>query len=63
MLPTEKLYHIMLYRVHLTRAVLKVKTLVVIGIYCIQLPYDHDPDGPSKHIDHDVVPENNQSIK
>jgi hypothetical protein len=32
---TYKLYHIMLYRVHLTRTEFELTTLVVIGTYCI----------------------------
>jgi len=38
---TEKLYHIMLYRVHKWYELM----LVVMGTDCI-LPYDHDHDGP-----------------
>ena len=45
----------MLYRVHQTGAGFELTTLVVIGTDCtgtevveIQLPYDHDHDGPHK---------------
>jgi hypothetical protein len=48
---TDKLDHIMLYRVHLAWARFELTMLVVIvtdciGSYKIQLPYDHDDDGP-----------------
>jgi hypothetical protein len=44
---TDKLYHIMLYRVYL--AGFELTTLMVIGtdcIICIQLPCDYDHGGP-----------------
>ena len=49
---TDKLYDIMLYRAHLSCAGFELTTLVVIGTDCIgnmfkiQLPYDHDHNGP-----------------
>ena len=48
---TDKLYHITLYPVHLSRAGFEPTTLVVIdtdymGSYKSILPYDHDYDGP-----------------
>jgi hypothetical protein len=48
---TDKLYHKVLYQVHLVLAGIELTTLVVIGTDCIgsskiQQPYAHDHDGP-----------------
>ena len=48
---TDKIYHIMLRRVHLTWARFELTTLVRIGTDCIgiletQQSYDHDHDSP-----------------
>ena len=49
---TDKLYHIMLYRVYPVWVGFELTTLVVIctdctGSYKSKLPYHHDHDGPS----------------
>ena len=47
---TDKLYLIMLYRVHLNWTGFELTTSVMIGTDCIcsfNLPHDHDNDGPS----------------
>jgi hypothetical protein len=49
---TDKLYHIMLYRVQLVITEFELAIVMVIGSDCtcsfkILLPYDHDHDDPS----------------
>ena len=48
---SDKLYHKVLYWVHLALEEIELTTLVVVGTdyiggYIIQQPYDHDLDGP-----------------
>jgi len=53
---TDKLYHKMLYQVHISRAGFELTTLVAIGTDCIgsytsnYQPYDHDHEIPSYKI-------------